>query len=233
MACPLTAFPTCPRLKRSPTSTPIHAVCCQARHSAPLTPVTRPYLSGRGVLLCPPCTESPFAPSRHYLSRSSVNRCLGQHYPALLVTQGSCAGPTPSRRLRFPSACGSLQVAASPRWTLALPDVISANLSLRVWTPTPAAPVVHIPVSSHKTTAFPALGPGRRSTTPGQPLLPGAYFEAAVIRSCSGPQICSPSRWLLPQPLFGAGQPGLLRSRLSRFVTSPSREYASRPLSGN
>ena len=39
---------------------------------------------------------------------------------------------------------------------------MSANLSLRAWTPTPAALVVHLPVSSHKTSAFPALGSGRR-----------------------------------------------------------------------
>lgn len=56
----------------------------------------------------------------------------------------------------------SLQVAVSPCWEWDLPDVISANLSPRAWTPTPAAPVVLLPVSSHKTSAFPTLGTGRR-----------------------------------------------------------------------
>jgi hypothetical protein len=178
---------------------PTHVVYCKARHSAPLTPVPRPYMSGRGVLLCPPCTESPFASVRCYLAEDSVYCYLSQHYPALVATTGSCARPTSSHRLRFPSACGSLQVVASPCWTLALPDVRSANLSLRAWTPTPAARVVHLPVSSHTTTAFPTLGPGRRLTTSIQRLPYGLVFEAAIILLCSGPPICSPPRSLLPQ----------------------------------
>jgi hypothetical protein len=112
---------------------------------------------------------------------------------------------------------------------LALPDVSSANLSLRAWTPTPAARVVHLPVSSPTTTAFPTLGPGRRLTTSIQRLPYGLVFEAAIILLCSGPQICSPPRSLLPQRLLGTGQPWLLRPRLSRFVASPSSGYANRP----
>ena len=53
---------------------------------------------------------------------------------------------------------------------------------------------------------------------------------AAVISLCSGLQVCSPPRSLLPQhTLRHTGQPWLLRPRISRFVTSPSRGYASRP----
>ena len=37
-------------------------------------------------------------------------------------------------------ARGSLQVAASPCWDLAFPDVISASLSPGAWTPTPVGP---------------------------------------------------------------------------------------------
>jgi hypothetical protein len=59
---------------------------------------------------------------------------------------------------------GSVPVAVSPGWEEDLPDVISAYLSLRAWTSTPAARVVHLPVSSHTTAAFPSFGPGRRST---------------------------------------------------------------------
>jgi len=55
----------------------------------------------------------------------------------------------------FPLRIRSLQVAVSPCWVKDLPDVISAILSLRAWTHTPAAFVVHLPVSSHETTAFP------------------------------------------------------------------------------
>jgi hypothetical protein len=137
-----------------------------------------------------------------------VYRYLGRHYPTLIATTDSCARPTSSHRLRFPSACGSLQVVTSPCWTLALPGVISANLSLRAWTPTPAAPVVHTPVSSHRTSAFPTLGPGRRLAISIQQLSYGLVFEAAVIHSCSGPQICSPPRLLLPQHLAVPGSRG-------------------------
>lgn len=60
------------------------------------------------------------------------------------------------------SHAGSLQVAVSPCWAQALPVVISANPSLRVWTPTPAAPRVHVPVTSPRTLAFPRETAGRR-----------------------------------------------------------------------
>jgi hypothetical protein len=165
-------------------------------------------MSGRGALLCPPCTESPFASLRCDLAEDSVYRYLSQHYPALIATTDSCARPTSSHRLRFPSACGSLQVVASPYWTLALPDVSSAVLSPRAWTPTPAALVVHSPVSSHKTSAFPALGPGRRLATSIQRLPYGLVFEAAIILLCSGPQVSSPPRSLLPQCLSALGSRG-------------------------
>ena len=96
------------------------------------------------------------------------------------------------------SDSGSVQVAVSPCWEEDLPDVVSAHLSLRAWTPTPAARGVPLPVSSSTTSAFPAFGPGRRSATSVQRLQYGAFFEAAVIHSCSGPQVCSPPRSLLP-----------------------------------
>ena len=79
-----------------------------------------------------------------------------------------------------PLVNGSVPVAVSPGWEEDLPDVISASLALRAWTPTPAARMVHVPVSSHTTAAFPPLGPGRRSTMPVQRLQYGALF-----RGCS------------------------------------------------
>jgi len=54
------------------------------------------------------------------------------------------------------------------------------------------------------------------------------YFGAAVIHSCSGPQVCSPPRSLLPLRAL-VGQPWFLRPRLSWFVTSPRSGYANRP----
>ena len=56
----------------------------------------------------------------------------------------------------------------------------------------------------------------------------GRNFGAAVILSCSGPQVCSPPRSLLPLRAL-VGQPWFLRPRLSWFVTSPRSGYANRP----
>src|SRR5262249_46506569 len=108
-----------------------------------------------------------------------------------------------------PSDSGSMQVAVSPCWEKDLPDVISAHLSLRAWTPTPVAREVLLPVSSLTTSAFPSFGPGRRSTMSVQRLQHGALVEAAVIRSCSGPQVCSPPRSLLPLRHTPHGSRGL------------------------
>ena len=110
----------------------------------------------------PPFTESPFARSRHYPLRCDLLSHMGRHYPFVLATSSSCARPKSSPGLSFPLYRESLQVVANPCWKLALPDVISANPSPRVWTLTPAAPVVHLPVSSHRTSAFPPRLIGRR-----------------------------------------------------------------------
>ena len=118
---------------------------------------------------------------------------------------------TPPSSSEVSSDSGSWQVALSPCWEEDLPDVVSAPLSLRAWTPTPAALEVPVPVSSPKTSAFPSFGPGRRSTKSVQRFQYGAHFEAAVMRSCSGPQVCSPPRSLLP-----------IRPRRMAAVTFPS-----------
>ena len=83
---------------------------------------------------------------------------------------------TPPAASVVSSDSGSVQVAVSPCWEEDLPDVFSAHLSLRAWTPTPAARVVPVPVSSHTTAAFPSFGPGRRSTQPVQRFQYGALF---------------------------------------------------------
>ena len=118
--------------------------------------------------------------------------------PHVVVSRTTSVGVTPpSSLLRthapdkkaplgfgFPYSDRSLQVVVTPCCQLALPDVISANLSLRARTPTPAALVVLTPVSSHKTSAFPEMPPGQRFS--GYPcyskLQHGGLFEAAVIR---------------------------------------------------
>ncbi len=128
----------------------------------------------------------------------------------------------------------SLQLVVAHCCELALPDVISANLSLDAWTRTPAVLLVHMLVSSQETPAFTDVRAARHSTISILQLRYGSFFGAAVILSCSGLQICSPPRLHLPRIAFRfSGQPWLLHPRISRFVTSPSSGYASRPKSSN
>jgi hypothetical protein len=139
------------------------------------------------------------------VTRHDVTHHVGGYDPTFLAPTGSCASPSPSLCLGRTLNTRSVQVAVSPCWKKDLPDVISAYLSLRAWTPTPAARGVHLPVSSSTTSAFPSFGPGRRSAKPVQRFQYGALLEAAVISSCSGPQVCSPPRSLLPLRLTPHG----------------------------
>jgi len=132
-------------------------------------------------------------------------------------------------------SCGrSLQVAVSPCCATVLPDVISADLYLRVWTHTPAAPRVHVPVSSPGTMAFPQRGQGRRKC-----IIPTITTSVGSgFRSCSHSLMFKPTS-LLATPIAptlascDAGRPWLLHPRISRFVTSPCSGYAHRPNPGN
>jgi hypothetical protein len=167
--------------------------------------------------ICPGTPEAAKCPESlcmiEVLPRSSWSRgttSAGVTPPSsLLRTHAPVLNP-PRASVR-PSDTRSVQVAVSPCWEEDLPDVISAHPSLRAWTPTPAALEVRLPVSSPKTSAFPSFGPGRRSTKPVQRFQYGAHFEAAVILLCSGPQVCSPPRSLLP-----------IRPRRMAAVTFPS-----------
>src|SRR3972149_4639427 len=71
-----------------------------------------------------------------------------------------------SHQLCFWLVDRSLQLGPLTAGQWDLPDVISANPSLDAWTPTPAVSVVHIPVSSHRASAFPTLGTGRHLAFP-------------------------------------------------------------------
>jgi hypothetical protein len=83
---------------------------------------------------CPPSAESPFAPSRCYLSGGGLLYHLEGRYPFVIAPTGSCASPKSSTRLHSRYSAWSVQVAASPCWKRDLPDVISASLSLDAWT---------------------------------------------------------------------------------------------------
>ena len=126
-----------------------------------------------------------------------ASRHLARRYPPLFATTDPCASPYPSLRLRLLALVdGSLPVVSSPGWVRDLPDVISADLSLRARTPTPAAPAVHSPVSSHRTSAFPALGPGRRlASIPRSDFKRGLVYGAAAFVSLQARRFaCHPGR---------------------------------------
>ena len=126
-----------------------------------------------------------------------------------------------------PSVSGSMQVAVSPCGEEDLRRY-TAPLSLRAWTPTPAALVVHVPVSSPTTAAFPPFGPGRRSTKPMQRLQHGALSEAAVHSLMFRPAGVLTTQVAPTATASAVEQPWFLHPSLSRFVTSPCPGYAHR-----
>ena len=154
--------------------------------------VHRPY--DVRVLLELPSAQSPFARARCSLARRGLLDHVSRCDPAFITPTGSCASPSPSSCLGCTLNTRSVQVAVSPCWEKDLPDVISAHLSLRAWTPPPVAREVLIPVSSLTTSAFPPFGPGRRSTMSVQRLPHGALF-----RGCSHSLMFRPAGVLATQ----------------------------------
>ena len=158
-------------------------------------------------------------------SQNHVSRC----YPASSLIRAHASVLNPPLAYGLPLVNGSVPVAVSPDWEEDLPDVLSAYLSLRAWTPTPAARVGHVPVSSHTTAAFPPFGPGRRST-----MFRTATSVRRVFRGCSHSRMFRPTG-LLTTPVAptdtacAVWQPWFLRPSISWFVTSPRPRYASRP----
>ena len=137
LGCLPIAFPVRGRLKRWLAYTLLAPVCGGPRRC----------FEGRvllaqspGPALRPPSAQSPFAwPTVLPPRQGRVLHGLGGHYPSVLAHTGSCARPNPSRLLRCLGG-GSWQVAASPCWDVALPDVISAYVSLGAWTCVPGSP---------------------------------------------------------------------------------------------
>ena len=229
LACPPTAFPWMRRLKRWHVSTPLKL----GLHVGlgPYSMARLPRLSVRDrprparcpevlclvkVLPLPGWRPAPPQQALPYLHRS---------YDLMRQTK-TLPLPTVATLVS-----GSLQVAARPCWVMALPDVISADLSPDAWTPTPAAPMVHLLVSSHGTSAFPTLGPGRRSAmshtatsvwTRISGLQSFTYVQASGFARPTGRSY----RRFLSEPR----QPGLLLPGVLRLVASPQSGYASRPI---
>jgi len=89
---------------------------------------------------CPALCPAAHSTDAHYSPRAPLpvdgvttlqdrfKHGLGRSYPTFIARTDSCARPSSSCRLRFPYFDRSLQVATSPCWKMALPDVISAIL---------------------------------------------------------------------------------------------------------
>jgi hypothetical protein len=150
---------------------------------------------------CPPCTESPFAPSGCYPSGGGLSGHLERYYPFLIAHTGSCARPTPSHSLRpwprswvLAGCCQPLLEDGLSRRYLrkSFPRCLDPYPDGTLWCIRPFLPMEQRPsphiywVGSHN--------------EPYSDFTTGVYFGAAVIPSCSGPQACSPPRSLLPQP---------------------------------
>jgi hypothetical protein len=190
------------------------AIPAQSPGPAKTRQVPRGPLPGQGV-------TSPRAAS----SATSV----GVTPPSSLI-RPHASDQNPPAASGCPLVGGSLQVAASPCWEMALPDVISADLSLGAWTPTPAVPMVHLLVSSHGATASPALGPGRQPTK----LRTTTSVRLSISRlqsftNVQAPRFARPPGRSHRRVLSSPWQPGLVRPGTARLVTSPYSGYASRP----
>ena len=88
-----------------------------------------------------PSAQSPFARLGRYLRQRDVKDLVRGRYPSFIAHTDSCVRPKSSFRLRFPYFDRSLQVAVSPCWKLALPDVIS-TICVKALGPLPR----HVPV---------------------------------------------------------------------------------------
>jgi len=90
-----------------------------------------------------------------------VYRHLERHYPLIIAHTGSCVRPKPSRCLRFPYTASLCRLSPVPagRWPF---PMLSPQVLPQVPGPLPRwDPMVHMPVSSHRTSAFPTLQEGR------------------------------------------------------------------------
>jgi hypothetical protein len=158
-------FPYRTRLKRSltcPRSLCGYLRCFAARLPVPQFPGL---ISGCVAAQQPLPTESPFARVRPCLPRLALQAPVSRCYPAVSALTGSCVRPSSSRRLRLSLVLRVLAGCCEPLLHDGPSRRYLCYLPAGAWTPTPAALQVHLPVSSLKTLAFPAVISGRRSAT--------------------------------------------------------------------
>src|ERR1700682_5290277 len=90
-----------------------------------------------GAQNVPAMAESPFAPSRRYLSGSSVSRHLSQRYPALIAPTDSCARPMPSATLCLTLEVPVLAGCCEPLLGIAPSRRYLCSLCIGAWIRTP------------------------------------------------------------------------------------------------
>jgi len=177
-----------------------------------------------------PSAESSFAPIGCYPQGGDIYYHLEKRYLFFIAHTNSCARPNSSQWLRSTYSTKSLQVVISSCWKLVLPGVISANLSLDAWIPTPVVFTVHLIVSSCKSSAFPANGPGWLTTT-----LLTITSVRVIFRSCNHSLMFRPpvllATLVIPttRSLCNLQQQWLLHPSRTRIVTFASIRYASCP----
>ena len=126
-------------------------------------------------------TESPFAPSRDYLSGSRVGRDLGQHYLTFIATTGSCARPSSSATLCFDSSWSqSLQVVVSPCGTWPFPTLSLQSIRRCLALLPRGVLPVHLLASSQETLASRQMSHVRHTE-----MIPAMQFQqGGTFRGC-------------------------------------------------
>jgi len=139
------------------------------------------------------CPE-PLCPLRVLPFKEWCSHHLERHCPLIIAHTGSCARPKPSRCFRSPYTAGLCRLSPVPAGRWSFPK-LSPRVLPQVPGPLPRwDPMVHSPVSSHRTSAFPVLQAGRLPHLIRTATSVRDFYEAAVIPLCSGPQVCSPPR---------------------------------------
>jgi hypothetical protein len=177
----------------------------------------------------PPSAQSPFTLPRCYLFRWDFSVPSEDATPPSSLLRAHAPGSHPPPSSAFASSGGSLQIVASPCWMVALPDFISASLSLDAWPPTPASPLVPYPFLPRGLRPSPHYDKVGDLATPMQQLQHGAIF-----RGCRHSFMFRPPSLLATQvaptdTYFAVWPPWRLLPNLEEFVSSLFVGYANRP----
>jgi len=159
--------------------------------------------------------REPLCPVGALPRQGSCTHDLDRRYPTVIAPTGSCARPRPSPVLRLSLGPEVSAGCCEP--------LLRRGPSRRYLCTSFPACLAPYPGGSCGARArfFPhdiGLPPVRNGSAlhdiPSSDFRRDAHFEAAVIHSCSGPQVCSPPRSLLPIRL-PVWQPWFLRPSLS------------------